>query len=200
MHGGWKIQNPFKIHWVRELMTWNWVSGVQILCHDTSLGATETSDPIDWGMVHLPRLGWCKEGEKFKTHRKSTQWGSSWREICAQEHKFCVMTPLLAHQRHWIQLIGAWPICLGWVDAWKVKNFKSIGNPLSEGAHDVKFVWLLLSLVAIWWLRQHVFIYCLPHSWNATTHGFDSSIAVIKQPSKVFGLRSRTVMSWTNLC
>ena len=58
----------------------------------------------------------------------------------AHDMKFAFQTTKLAPQRPQIQLIGALSICLGWGDAWKVKNSKSIGNPMSEAAHDVKFV------------------------------------------------------------
>ena len=52
--------------------------------------------------------------------------------------RFCVATPLRAPWRLGIQLILGWGICLGWMDATKLENKKSVEVPPTEAGHDMK--------------------------------------------------------------
>ena len=53
--------------------------------------------------------------------------------------KFHFTSPLIVPWRPPILLIGTLHVCLDWMDAMEVKYFKSIRNPISKEAHDVKF-------------------------------------------------------------
>ena len=51
------------------------------------------------------------------------------------------MAPLSAPQTPQIQLTAPWWICLSWMDASKVKNWKSIEMPPVEAGRGMKFAW-----------------------------------------------------------
>ena len=98
MQWGQKIKNPLEINPARQLMTWNLCPGTQILRHGSARCTPMTSIPAGWAMVDLHELVGYNGGKKLEIHWKSTQQGNSWHEICALGHKFCVMSPLVAHQ------------------------------------------------------------------------------------------------------
>ena len=61
--GGERLEIHWKTHQLRQATTRNLCHGEQILCHDSSLGISKTSNPTHLGMAYLPEPDGCNGGK-----------------------------------------------------------------------------------------------------------------------------------------
>ena len=119
---GCKDGEKLQIHWnpIQWGRSWHEICalGQQISCHGSSVSTLETSDPTHLGMTCRMELDRPIDGGKLQIQCKPIQWGSSWREIWAPDHKFHIVTPLRAPWRPSIKLIRAWCIEWRWIAQW----------------------------------------------------------------------------------